>query len=221
MYSAFAPGLKIIHRPGRVHSNVDPLSCVPRAPPDHVSPIHLEGPAILLDIAKAEASERLLDKAPAARAALHVDSLYPWLEGSAMATVGVRWSERITTRKSDSQEKREMRLPTVEEDTQETEESQYHLTSRDPYEAKKLWEATHQPLNLLVEMEEALVKEFVEGYQRDPVFKNRWEDPTSDADSWSAARRFFKDDKRLLFFRDADFHARLCVPKAVRNTTMR
>lgn len=32
------PGLRIAHRPGRVHSNVDPLSCLPRIP-QHNSPI--------------------------------------------------------------------------------------------------------------------------------------------------------------------------------------
>ena len=29
------PGLKIVHRPGRVHSNVDPLSRLPRIPQHH------------------------------------------------------------------------------------------------------------------------------------------------------------------------------------------
>lgn len=32
------PGLDIIHRPGREHTNVDPLSRLPRKPPDHCSP---------------------------------------------------------------------------------------------------------------------------------------------------------------------------------------
>lgn len=37
VYAAY-PGLKIIHRPGRIHSNVDPLSRLPRIPP-HNSPV--------------------------------------------------------------------------------------------------------------------------------------------------------------------------------------
>ena len=32
------PGLRIVHRPGRVHSNVDPLSRLPRVP-QHSSPV--------------------------------------------------------------------------------------------------------------------------------------------------------------------------------------
>ena len=39
VFSAFAPHLDIVHRAGRVHSNVDPLSRIPRAPPPHDSPV--------------------------------------------------------------------------------------------------------------------------------------------------------------------------------------
>jgi hypothetical protein len=35
IYSAYAPGLEIIHRAGRIHSNVDPLSRLPRVPPEN------------------------------------------------------------------------------------------------------------------------------------------------------------------------------------------
>ncbi len=38
VFSAFSPNLKIVHRPGRRHSNVDPLSRLPRDPPSQVSP---------------------------------------------------------------------------------------------------------------------------------------------------------------------------------------
>jgi hypothetical protein len=48
VFSAY-PGLQIVHRAGRVHSNVDPLSRLPRLPPDHVSPRKDEAPAIVLD----------------------------------------------------------------------------------------------------------------------------------------------------------------------------
>lgn len=46
VYSAYAPGLEIVHRPGRVHSNVDPLSRLPRAAPDHTSPNDEAGPTL-------------------------------------------------------------------------------------------------------------------------------------------------------------------------------
>lgn len=46
VFSAYAPKLDIIHCAGRVHSNVDPLSRLPRAPPNHISPIELDEPSI-------------------------------------------------------------------------------------------------------------------------------------------------------------------------------
>ena len=46
VFSAYAPNLEIIHRAGRVHSNVDPLSRLPRSPPDHTSPMRSEEPSI-------------------------------------------------------------------------------------------------------------------------------------------------------------------------------
>ena len=38
VFSAFAPHLKIMHRPGRVHFNVDPLSRLKRHTPGNISP---------------------------------------------------------------------------------------------------------------------------------------------------------------------------------------
>ena len=46
VFSAYAPNLEIIHRAGRVHLNVDPLSRLPRLPPDHTSPARSEEPSI-------------------------------------------------------------------------------------------------------------------------------------------------------------------------------
>ena len=38
VFSAYAPDLEIIHRAGQIHSNMDPLSRLPQAPLDHISP---------------------------------------------------------------------------------------------------------------------------------------------------------------------------------------
>jgi hypothetical protein len=48
VFSAF-PGLQVVHRAGRVHSNVDPLSRLPRQPPLHVSPAADNSPSIALE----------------------------------------------------------------------------------------------------------------------------------------------------------------------------
>lgn len=46
VFSAYAPNLQIIHRPGRVHSNVDPLSRLLRHVPVHIAPLDEDSPAI-------------------------------------------------------------------------------------------------------------------------------------------------------------------------------
>jgi hypothetical protein len=48
VFSAYSD-LHVVHRAGRVHSNVDPLSRLPRAPPEHVSPALDATRAIELD----------------------------------------------------------------------------------------------------------------------------------------------------------------------------
>jgi hypothetical protein len=72
-YAAY-PGLKIVHRPGRIHSNVNPFSRLPRTPP-HNSPIRDDNVTIVPDERKqniAQASEDHSSQAPAKKAAFSV-----------------------------------------------------------------------------------------------------------------------------------------------------
>ena len=55
------PGLKIVHRAGRIHSNVDPLSRLPRIPP-HNSPIVDEIATIAPDEDKQERAQAIEDR---------------------------------------------------------------------------------------------------------------------------------------------------------------
>jgi hypothetical protein len=55
------PGIKIVHRAGRIHSNVDPLSRLPRIPP-HSSPTRDNIPTILPDQDKVERAQTVEDK---------------------------------------------------------------------------------------------------------------------------------------------------------------
>ena len=80
VFSAYMPNLEIIHRAGRVHSNVDPLSRLPRAPPDHISPQHDNELTIETDFSLAEKQEKQADMAPA-RTAFAIWSLEECLEG--------------------------------------------------------------------------------------------------------------------------------------------
>jgi hypothetical protein len=68
------PGLKIVHRPGRVHSNVDPLSRLLRIPPRE-SPVQDDLDAILQDADRREEAQRAEDRAafaPAKKAAFAI-----------------------------------------------------------------------------------------------------------------------------------------------------
>ena len=68
VFSVYSPGLEIIHRAGRVHSNVDPLSHLPHAPPSHISPIEDAELSIVTDSTLVEEQERQLQSAPAKEA---------------------------------------------------------------------------------------------------------------------------------------------------------
>ena len=80
VFSAYAPNLEIIHRAGRVHSNVDPLSRLPRAPPKHISPLADDGPSIKTDSSLAEQQERQAESEPA-RTAFTIWTIDDCLEG--------------------------------------------------------------------------------------------------------------------------------------------
>ena len=80
VFSSYAPNLEIIHRAGRVHSNVDPLSRLPRAPPSHISPIHDNELTITMDSDLAEKQERQAESMPA-RTAFAIWGLDDCLEG--------------------------------------------------------------------------------------------------------------------------------------------
>lgn len=62
VFSAYAPGLEIVHRAGRKHSNVDPLLRLPRAPPSHLSPVEESGLAIPMDGDLAAAQEAAMGR---------------------------------------------------------------------------------------------------------------------------------------------------------------
>ncbi|KAI0040554.1 hypothetical protein FA95DRAFT_1474849, partial [Auriscalpium vulgare] len=78
------------------------------------------------------------------------------------------------------------------------------------------WESANPPPTIHVHMDKEYLRTFVEGYKADTAFKQRWESTISSPNSWDASQRYFKDEKGLLYFRDADFQPRLCIPKDFR-----
>jgi hypothetical protein len=83
IFSAYAPGLEIIHHPGRVHSNMDPLSRLLRAPPPHVSPARETDKPLAMTETLTDAQERWRDRDPALRATFTAYTVEGGLEGKA------------------------------------------------------------------------------------------------------------------------------------------
>jgi hypothetical protein len=104
IFSAYAPGLEIVHRPGRVHSNVDPLSRLPRAPPSHISPLRDEGKSISMPDNLSDAQEAWRDREPSLRATFSAFTLDDALDGrkSAFATTRSMKATEEETRRPDS-----------------------------------------------------------------------------------------------------------------------
>ncbi|KZV59259.1 hypothetical protein PENSPDRAFT_540876, partial [Peniophora sp. CONT] len=68
------------------------------------------------------------------------------------------------------------------------------------------------PPGIFVHVRQDLLEQWVQDYQNDPIFKARWNAADTSQDSWSASQRYFKTDDGMMYFRDADFIPRLCVP---------
>lgn len=222
VYSTYAPGLDIVHRPGRVHSNVDPLSRLRRQPPDSISPAADPSPALELNNVAASAYERAAEFAPARRA------VFVATDDSDVLEEAPRRSSRLrrAVNSRDATTSRDGGAAQVPHDTaraaapgdgQEPSEEPKRTSPAqerlDPYDAQQLWNDTHRSPTVTVEMSDEWIARFVSGYRTDVSFRDRWELASADSGGWDAERRFVKDEKGLLFFKDADYHARLCVPK--------
>lgn len=65
-----------------------------------------------------------------------------------------------------------------------------------------------------IHLEQEVLEQFIAGYQKDESFKRKWNELESPTTEWNPGNQFYKDDAGLLFFRDADYQPRLCVPKS-------
>jgi hypothetical protein len=231
VFSTYAPGLEIIHRPGRVHSNVDPLSRLPRAAPPHVSPEREDVKSIVMSGDLTDAQEGWRDRDPALKATFAAFALDNGLEGKNSAFLTTR-----SQAKGEEETKRETKgkaqtgsEPTVnagggvsdvsedvpEEISGEIEENpDQELDALEP--TTEYWGALNPPPNIHLNMEEEFRASWVEAYAKDHEFGKLWANPDTDEGVWHPGQRFFKNQEGLLFFRGADYQPRLCVPEAKR-----
>ena len=194
VFSAYAPQMSIIHRPGRKHLNVDPLSRLYRAPPPHSSPARDDSSKPL------EINPSFIDASinqPAEKMAFVAYSLSDCLEETPEVFIRTRSNE-------------EERDVTQQDEDKASTYPSHHLTE-DPN--SEYWGATNPPPNIHVHMSEEALKVWVNDYKQDPHLVKIWDDPKSSIENWVPGHRFFKDGQGLLFFRDADYQPRLCVPK--------
>ncbi|KAI5886764.1 uncharacterized protein SCHCODRAFT_02467268, partial [Schizophyllum commune H4-8] len=69
-----------------------------------------------------------------------------------------------------------------------------------------------RPPALLSHLSEEMKERFRAAYLEEPYWKRRYEDSGLASDTWTPGRRYYKSDDGLLFFLDADYLPRLCVP---------
>ena len=192
VFSAYSPGLEIIHRAGRVHSNVDPLSRLPRAPPDHISPVEDSEPSIVTDSSLAEEQERQLRSAPAKEA------FVAWCVDECLEGVKSAWASVKESSVTDNKEELDT-LPVGE----------------------NYWDQANPALNLHISMDLDYLKEWVTDYAKDQAFSKIWADKERLAENWKAGSRFLRDERGLLFFLDEGYQPRLCMPKERHNFILR
>jgi hypothetical protein len=228
VYAAY-PGLRIVHRAGRVHSNVDPLSRLPRIPP-HDSPLCDDLPSIVPDDLKQAQAQVAEDKgtfAPAKKAAF----IAMWWEDVVAKYEAFAVLTRQQARKQDEEPEEKMEaedgvqgvdslikdgvpalgnsldpLPFPSNDPW-----MYPTGVRAPVDVESNWE---ERTHLLLSIKPELLEEFVKEYKNDSYFRRYYVDDIPSADTVLTPSRFQKGENGLLYFLDADWKSCLCVPRS-------
>ena len=207
VFSAYAPGLEIIHRAGRVHSNVDPLSRLPRAAPEHTSPEADSGPSITTDSSLAEEQERSFNRP------FNKEGFVAWSLGECLEDAKSAWSTEAFENNEGTAE---------DEDSGDRDPSAHEDDALDTLPVgEEYWDASNPAPNLHVEMDPKFIKDWVNDYESDQSFSRVWKDDKRKVENWKQDGRFLKDQRGLLFFLNEDYQPRLCVPKTKRNLILR
>jgi hypothetical protein len=190
VYGAF-PGLEIVHRAGVVHSNVDPLSRLKRIPP-HQSPVEDTTPSLPEQTPDQPLMswESQVDRLPAAKAAFLLTRA-----GSKLITP--------ETQRNPASISIEPRLTTDQE---------MAIAAKRRRQASNPPGKEYQPASLTITIDPGRLEAFVRGYKEDQSFQHIWKQSTESLEL-EASRRFYKSSDGLLIFRDANWVARLCVPR--------
>lgn len=175
VFSAYLPKLEIVHHAGRVHSNVDPLSRLPRAPPPQTSPLEFDKPVIC---AKESLDVRQEIAGPAEKMAVY--SFAAWsiedcLDFPKEAMINV-WSRN----KRDEEITQLSELPVEDNSPQSKMDVQPESDDEEldtlPTTAE-YWGATNPPPTINLTMSEDTKEEWKKDYRNDQVFSAIATDP--------------------------------------------
>ena len=193
------PGLDIVHRAGRVHSNVDPLSRLARIP-SHQSPL-------------ADATKIMESKLPKAPAFSWKDIVEPTpASRAAFAAVKGKRTENENPKGAPTNTRTRSREESREQSTKAS-RTKEKINSRAKPESRA--SSGPVPSSLIISASKETMDAFRKGYRLDGYFRKYFEDETLSTDgSQSAESRYYRSDTGLLIFRDADWVARLCVPSS-------
>ena len=217
VFAAYMPNLDIVHRAGRAHSNVDPLSRLPRLPPPHDSPVRDASQPIVTDQDRQAAVEDEASRRPAPRLTAAVAEVRQWAE--VLEDIPSPWknhdaetADYLDPRDQVGANAETLQAPAEDDDEPESTRQDSHAWAAEiATEQEFLSEAS-----LLVSVNKDVREAFVRGYQTDPYFRTKWEEaPTSTGLVREFhGQCFFRDDEGLLFFRSEEERVQLCVPKA-------
>ena len=188
------PGLKIVHRPGRVHSNVDPLSRLPRVP-QHNSPVRDDLLPISADNEKRQVAQEAEDKTGKATARKAAFAVWWWedmLETHAFIAQTKAQGTKVLPRA----------FPEIDQWSYPTDA---RLGGGEDWENKA---------HLLVSLSPEVVNNFSKGYEEDPFFKQYYADEIPNPRAAITPSHFRKGSNGLLYFIDARWETRLCVPRS-------
>jgi hypothetical protein len=190
------PGLEIVHRAGRVHSNVDALSRLQRSPMHH-SPHDPDTSSLKSSLPQQIPYmwSSITERIPSERIAL-------------ISTCSRRHRKKEGTEEAESE--RTDLVPTNLEDQAKKEMEkarENRLHKRNPPHFNQ------QPGHLHIVMLSARKLKFVEGYQQDPLLRKAWSEAPDVGSPLTAERRYYNNSSGLLFFRDADWVARVASQK--------
>ncbi len=227
VFSAFTPHLEIIHWPGRVHSNVDPLSRLPCDLPPHVSLVETNERSLQPNNNLAELQEQAMKALPARK----IEAM--WVMRDTFMTT--RSGKELTASSEAGGDRKQAKKRSIrtqvqsdganENTSQVTELDQSDKLSQDTEEMEQatgdLWSIANPAKPLIhIAMSKELQTKFINGYTSNKQFKTIYAEASEATDARSQGAKFLKVKEGLLYILNADFQPRLCVPKKLKQTIL-